>query len=54
MRFCVLWQTDAVSEKTNQAKKDTANIMAATIIISAQSGKEDFIMAFFNSAVTVL
>lgn len=28
--------------------------MAATIIISAQSGKEDFIMAFFNSAVTVL
>ena len=54
MRFCVLWQTDAVSEKTNQAKKDTANIMAATIIISAHSGKEDFIMAFFNSAVTVL
>ena len=54
MRFCVLWQTDAVSEKTNQAKKDTANIMAATIIISVQSGKEDFIMAFFNSAVTVL
>ena len=54
MRFCVLWQTDAVSEKTNQAEKDTANIMAATIIISAQSGKEDFIMAFFNSAVTVL
>ena len=54
MRFCVLWQTDAVSEKTNQAKKDTANIMAATIIISAQSGKKDFIMAFFNSAVTVL
>ena len=40
--------------KTNQAKKDTANIMAATISISAQSGKEDFIMAFFNSAVTVL
>ena len=30
------------------------NITAATIIISAQSGKEDFIMAFFKSAVTVL
>ena len=28
--------------------------MAATIIISAQSGKEDFIMAFFKSAVTVM
>ena len=54
MRFRVLRQTGAVSEKTMQAEQDTTNITAATIIISAQSGKEEFIMAFFNSAVTVL
>ena len=47
-------QTGAVSENKKQAERDAADITAATIIISAQSGKEDFIMAFFNSAVTVL
>ena len=54
MQDLSLRQTGAVSENKKQAGKDTANITAATIIISAQSGKEDYIMAFFNSAVTVL
>ena len=54
MKVRSLRQTGAVSENKKQAERDAADITAATIIISAQSGKEDFIMAFFNSAVTVL
>ena len=54
MQVHVHRQAEAVGEIKNMADSDTANIMAATIIISAQSGKEDYIMAFFNSAVTVL
>ena len=54
MRIRVLRQTNAVCKIKNVAARDTANITAATIIISAQSGKEDFIMALFTSAVTVL